>query len=203
MLDNIIKKKKLLLVTLVFLSLSGFSHDIGLELGFSTSKTKVYKDAVFPDFFGNSEILSSSFTIKPAVIVSFKISESFKIETGIHCEFFEKNRDFSWSVPLIGKFYTNSGFGFYDKKGELKTASGFHLRLGIVYRNDEGRYVPSDLYSINVISLVLGIGFDINETLTIVADYSHQLSNSQSNSQTFFDDSIKTNRLGISIQFFF
>ena len=92
---------------------------------------------------------------------------------------------------------------FYDKKGELKTASGFHLRLGIAYRNDEGRYVSSDLYSINVISLVLGIGFDINETLTIVADYSQQLSNSQSNSQTFIDDSIKTNRLGVSIQFFF
>tara|TARA_B110000003_G_C16347332_1_gene417284 strand:- start:58 stop:660 length:603 start_codon:yes stop_codon:yes gene_type:complete len=197
------KIKKLLLVTLVFLSLSGFSQDIGLELGFGTSKTKVYNDAVFPDFFGNSEILSSSFTIKPAVIVSFKISESFKIETGIHCEFFKKNGDFSWSIPLIGKYYTNPGFGFYDKKGELKTASGFHLRLGIAYRNDEGRYVSSDLYSINVISLVLGIGFDINETLTIVADYSQQLSNSQSNSQTFIDDSIKTNRLGVSIQFFF
>jgi len=79
------KIKKLLLVTLFFLSLSGFSKDIGLELGFGTSKTKVYNDAVFPDFFGNSEILSSSFTIKPAVIVSFKISESFKIETGCLC----------------------------------------------------------------------------------------------------------------------
>jgi len=195
--------KKLLLVTFVVFSLSGFSQDIGLELGFGSSKTKVYTDAVYPDFFSNSEVLSSFFTIKPGVIVSFKMSESFKIETGLHCEFFMKNGDFSWDIPLIGKYYTNPGFGFYDEKGEITTASGFHLRAGIGYRNDVGRYGSSDLYSINVISLVSGIGYDINKIFTVVAEYSYQLSSSLTEVEVFDFDTIKTNGLVVSIQYFF
>ena len=47
------------------------------------------------------------------------------------------------------------------------------------------------------------IGYDINKTFTVVAEYSYQLSNSTTLVDFYYFDRLKTNGLVVSIQYFF
>jgi long-subunit fatty acid transport protein len=173
--------KKLLLFTFLLCSLSGFSQ-FGLEVGFGSSKAKVSD--------GNVSVSSDSYSgVIAGLVYNFSMSEKVKLETGVSFSFFKVDGESSngWGIPLVAKIYP-------------KSDNGFHIRAGVGYgatlEDVDTTIVKKDAFSGG-----FGLGYDIDDNFTIVAEYSTQLSNSAGSDLD--DIEIKGSGFGVSLQYFF
>jgi long-subunit fatty acid transport protein len=178
--------KNILAVALIIFSLSGFSQDVGLELGFGSFKAKATDGTL-------SESTDSYSGVTTGFVVNFILSKSLKLETGLGFAFrkYEGESDNSWGIPVIAKYYTNA-------------SSGFHLRAGLGY-SATLEDVDTTLVKKDALSAGFGFGYDIDDNFTIVAEYSTQLSNSLSpNAGAEYEGiTVKGSGFGVSIQYFF
>ena len=174
--------KKLILFVFFLSSLSGFSQ-LGLEVGFGSSKTKISE--------GNVSVSSDSYSVFAAGLVyNFSMSEQFKLETGISLSSVKVNgeRSNGWGIPLVAKLYP-------------KPENGLHIRAGVGY-GATLEDVDTTVVKKGAFSAGFGLGYDIDDNFTLVAEYSTQLSNSAGSA---YNDvvTIKGSAFGVSLQYFF
>ena len=173
--------KKLFLFIFLLSPLSGFSQ-FGLEVGFGSSKAKVSE--------GNVSVSSDAYSVFAAGLVyNFSMSEQFKLETGISLSSVKVNgeRSNGWGIPLVAKLYP-------------KPENGLHIRAGVGY-GATLEDVDTTVVKKGAFSAGFGLGYDIDDKFTIVAEYSTQLSNSAGSDLDGVE--IKGSAFGVSLQYFF
>ena len=111
------------------------------------------------------------FQVNAGVLANFEVSETLKIETGLRINGLN-NDDPPLSIPVNFKYYKN--------------VSGFYFKGGFEYI--DGGFAGKG----EMINGGIGVGYDIDDKFTVVADYSVPL-----------DNSAYTNSFGISLQYHF
>ena len=173
---------KKILAFLLALSINSYSQNIGLELGVGSSKAKVSD--------GTTSISSDTYSgFLAGLVIDFEYSKSLKLETGLSFGFLQVDGESSnsWGVPLTLKYY-------YNKE------SRFHLRTGIAYSSSL-EDVDTSIVKKDALSAEFGLGYDINNNLSLVAGYSTQLSNSAGPQLDGL--SVKGSSFGMGLQYFF
>lgn len=170
--------KKLIYLFFILFSLSGFSQ-LGVGVGFVSSKAKISG--------GNTSISSDAVSgFGLGLYTGIPISERVKLETGLNFAFakVEGESSNSWGIPVTAKIYTGD--------------SGFHLRAGLSY-SASMEDVDTDVMKKGALGAGFGLGHDINDNFSVIANYATQLSDSSK------IDGIKLKGSGFSVglQYFF
>ena len=173
--------KKIIYILFIIVSFNGFSQ-LGLEVGFSSSKAKVSG--------GNVSVSTDALSgLGVGLVAGIPVSDRFKLETGLSFAFAKVDGESStsWGIPLTAKIYTNP-------------ENGFHLRAGVGY-SATTEDVDTSIVKKGAFLGGFGLGYDINEKFSVVAEYSTQLSNSAGSSLDGIK--IKSSGFGVSLQYFF
>ncbi len=175
-------KKLFLLFTLFLFTFNSYSQ-LGISLGYGSSKAKISE--------GSASISGDAVSgLSLGLIYGIPISDAIKLETGLSFGFAKADGESSnsWGIPLTAKFYTNG-------------SDGFHIRGGVGYSATMAD-VDTDIIKKGAFSAGFGLGYDISENFALTATYSSQISNS-AGSYWNDDVKIKGSGFGVGLQYFF